>query len=306
MPPKTFKGFVAPATVRRGQDMPNRIIRAGIISSDKIDQLDFAAEVFYRRLLNAVDDHGLFDARPNMLRATLYPLRLDRVREADITRWLAACEKAGLILLYEADSKPYLKVLNTQWESRSKPKYPLPSPNAGKEAGGDNLLPSDDDCAQSQTDASNDAQLSPYSNTYSETNSHSETDSKDSPPSADVSAVFSYWQTRLNHPTAKLTAERKRKVQARLREGYSVEQIKQAIDGCASSPFHLGQNDNGQVYDDLELICRNGSKIEQFIQYAAAPPVKHLSKSAQIQKNNLALVEKYRSEAEAEQEAVNA
>jgi uncharacterized phage protein (TIGR02220 family) len=106
--------------------MPNRIIREGIITSDRIEQLDPAGEVFYRRLLNKVDDHGLYDARPSILRSSLYPLRLDRVREADCTRWIAACEKAGLIALYEAGGKPYLKVLDTRWQVRSEPKYPPP------------------------------------------------------------------------------------------------------------------------------------------------------------------------------------
>ncbi len=97
------------------------------MTSEKVDQLDPPSEVFYRRLLSKVDDHGLYDARPSILRATLFPLRIDKVREADCSRWMAACQKAGLIVLYEADSKPYLKALNTQWDARSKPKYPLPS-----------------------------------------------------------------------------------------------------------------------------------------------------------------------------------
>ena len=107
--------------------MPTRIIREGIITSDRVEQLDPAAEVFYRRLLNKVDDHGLYDARPSILRSSLYPLRLDRVREADCSRWIAACEKAGLIVLYEAGGKPYLKVLDTRWQVRSEPKYPPPT-----------------------------------------------------------------------------------------------------------------------------------------------------------------------------------
>lgn len=109
--------------------MPTRIIREGIITSDRIEQLDPAAEVFYRRLLNKVDDHGLYDARPSILRSSLYPLRLDRVREADCSRWIAACEKAGLIVLYEAGGKPYLRVLDTRWKVRSEPKYPTPPVN---------------------------------------------------------------------------------------------------------------------------------------------------------------------------------
>jgi hypothetical protein len=113
--------------------MPTRLLREGILSSDRVDQLDSAAEVFYRRLMSKVDDHGLFDARPSMLRATLFPLRIDRVREADITRWMAACQKAGLIVLYEADGKAFLKMLDTGWDERSKPKYPLPPENICKQ-----------------------------------------------------------------------------------------------------------------------------------------------------------------------------
>lgn len=113
--------------------MPNRIVREGILSSERVEKLDPPAEVFYRRLLSKVDDHGLYDARPSMLRASLYPLRIDRVREADCTRWLAACQMAGLIVLYEADGKPYLQVLDTKWQARSDPKYPLPTANNCKQ-----------------------------------------------------------------------------------------------------------------------------------------------------------------------------
>lgn len=107
--------------------MPSRLLREGILTSDRVDQLDNAAEVFYRRLMSKVDDHGLYDARPSILRSSLYPLRVDRVREADITRWIAACEKAGVIALYQHDGKPYLQMLDTRWQARSEPKYPIPT-----------------------------------------------------------------------------------------------------------------------------------------------------------------------------------
>lgn len=55
------------------------------------------------------------------------------MREADISRWMAACQKAGLIVLYEADGKPYLCLLKTGWDKRSKPKYPLPPENICKQ-----------------------------------------------------------------------------------------------------------------------------------------------------------------------------
>jgi len=86
-------------------------------------------------------------------------------------------------------------------------------------------------------------------------------------PSGFVLEVFTYWQRVLNHPQAKLTVERRKKIEARLKEKYSIEQIKSAIDGCRASPFHMGQgsDSDGTVYDDIELICRSGSKLEMFI-----------------------------------------
>lgn len=128
--------------------MPNRIIREGILTSERVDLLDAPAEVFYRRLMSKVDDHGLYDARPSILRSSLFPLRVDRVREADITRWIAACEKAGVIALYSHDGKPLLQMLDTRWQARSEPKYPLP--NA---AGSVGLQPPDNSCAQVNSSA---------------------------------------------------------------------------------------------------------------------------------------------------------
>lgn len=125
--------------------MPSRLIREGILTSDRVDMLDAAGEVFYRRLMSKVDDHGLYDARPLILRASLFPLRVDRVREADISRWIAACEKAGLIALYSHDGKPFLQMLDTRWAARSEPKFPLPS------SSGSTKLAPENSCVQPQT-----------------------------------------------------------------------------------------------------------------------------------------------------------
>jgi len=116
--------------------MPTRLIREGIIDSDAVNALGWAAEVFYRRLLNKVDDFGLYDARLSVLRATLYPLLLTKVSEKHIAGWLDECAEAGLLVVYESGGKEFLQVLNTQWKTRSQPKYPLP----------------DNTCKQLQTD----------------------------------------------------------------------------------------------------------------------------------------------------------
>lgn len=111
-------------TVVKDDQMPNRVIREGIIDSDRIDALvrdvSWAGECFYRRLHSIVDDYGRHDARVNVLKAKCYPTMPDIVREADLSRWLAACDKAGLIRLYECEGRKYLEVLDFNQFMRAK------------------------------------------------------------------------------------------------------------------------------------------------------------------------------------------
>ncbi len=106
--------------------MPNRIIREGILTSERINTLDWSEEVFFRRLLSVVDDYGRCEAHIALLRASLYPLKLDQVREANVERLLASCEKARLVRLYTVGSKSYLQVADFRQQTRSASKYPPP------------------------------------------------------------------------------------------------------------------------------------------------------------------------------------
>lgn len=84
--------------------------------------------------------------------------------------------------------------------------------------------------------------------------------------SAIARRVFAHWQAACNHPTARFTNDRRSKVEARLREGYTEQQLLAAVDGAARAPF---TNEQGKTFDDLELICRTGSKVEGFMQRTA-------------------------------------
>lgn len=110
--------------------MPNRILRESILTSDRVNLLDASGERFYRRLMSVVDDYGRYDGRASVIRAACFPLLLDKVREADCSRWMAECQKAGLIVLYEADSKPYLQLLNLGEPRAKYSKYPEPCASA--------------------------------------------------------------------------------------------------------------------------------------------------------------------------------
>jgi hypothetical protein len=109
--------------------MPNRILREGILSSERVDKIagDPGVEVTYRRLYSVADDFGRFTAHLSLVRAAIYPLRLDLYTDADISEHLRSCESAGLIRLYTVENKPYLEVLNFRQRTRAtRSNYPPP------------------------------------------------------------------------------------------------------------------------------------------------------------------------------------
>lgn len=89
---------------------------------------------------------------------------------------------------------------------------------------------------------------------------------KDNVKKEDVDYLFAYWVRATGRDTkkVKLTPNRQTKLSARLRDGYSLQDIQRAIDAVASSPFHQGENERGHRYDDLILICRSGDQVEKY------------------------------------------
>lgn len=108
--------------------MPNRILREGILTSRPVNSLKPHAELLYRRLMSRWDDFGRYDADPSIVRAGCYPLQVDLIREADISRWLTEVESAGLILFYDVDGKRYIQATNVDKPRAQSSKYPNPPP----------------------------------------------------------------------------------------------------------------------------------------------------------------------------------
>lgn len=106
-------------------DMPNRILRDWT-DSDRVDQLSAEGERFFVRLIMKADDYGRYFADPKRLKAFLFPLK-DSLRETDCTRWLAECEKAGLLRFYDVAGRRYLELLNFNQRLRNmRNLHPLP------------------------------------------------------------------------------------------------------------------------------------------------------------------------------------
>ncbi|MCP4948874.1 MAG: hypothetical protein GY923_15365 [Aestuariibacter sp.] len=91
-------------------------------------------------------------------------------------------------------------------------------------------------------------------------------------------AITRYNQNRNGKPeltgTRKYRNEQKRRVEARLNDGYIVEDLKAAIDGCLLTPHNIGtkKDGDGTTWTDLELICRDGKHVDTFIKHSRSPP----------------------------------
>lgn len=84
--------------------------------------------------------------------------------------------------------------------------------------------------------------------------------------------VFDFWRVTLGHDRAVMDAKRTKVIESRLKDGYTVDQLCNAVKGCSLSPFHMGDNDRGCKYDGLELILRDAEKVDQFIEFFNSPP----------------------------------
>ena len=90
-----------------------------------------------------------------------------------------------------------------------------------------------------------------------------------------VEAVHRHWVGVFGRPRTKLTPERRRKVQARLRDGYTPDDLCKAVDGCAKSQFHV---DGG--YTTLGTILKSAETVDQHIERARRGAVRGLAPPA--------------------------
>lgn len=109
--------------------MPTRLIKESICTSDTIAALSDFEFRLWVGLITHVDDAGRYDARPAILKGSIFPLR-ERVTVKDIEAALHGLAAKGCVSLYEIDGKPYL--LFPTWAEHQrvrdcKPKYPAPS-----------------------------------------------------------------------------------------------------------------------------------------------------------------------------------
>ena len=82
----------------------------------------------------------------------------------------------------------------------------------------------------------------------------------------DILAVFNHWKAIMGHTRARLDVKRAQCIRERLRDGYSVDDLQVAVEGCAATAWNMGENPGRVVYDSITLICRDSDHVERFMQ----------------------------------------
>ncbi len=125
--------------------MPNRYAGPEDFSDSRaLAKVSLDAVAFYASIFFTVDDFGRMVSDPAMLKARAFPYRQE-IRGTDCSRWLAECERAGLLASYEVDGTPYLQLTafsGTRFKRATKSKCPEPPAIASN-------------CVQLRADASN-------------------------------------------------------------------------------------------------------------------------------------------------------
>lgn len=85
-------------------------------------------------------------------------------------------------------------------------------------------------------------------------------------PATTEQRVFDHWVWMLgkNPSRTMLGPKRRAVIERALSLGYDEPTLMMAIDGCAGSRWHAGENDRGTPFDDIELILRDERNIERF------------------------------------------
>jgi hypothetical protein len=88
-----------------------------------------------------------------------------------------------------------------------------------------------------------------------------------------IREVFDAWIVSTGRTAAtRLDGKRKRLIESALKE-YPMADVLDAVNGWEHSAWHRGENPSGKQYNDLGLLLRDASKIEEFRDRAREDPV---------------------------------
>lgn len=223
------------------------------------------ARLLFLGLLNLADDEGRLLASLKAIDGAIY-VHDEDVTSEDITSWLKELEVAGFITLYERDRIRYCQVEG--FGKHQKVSHPspsrLPGPPVGKPPeplAKDSGAPPEVLVPEVEQGTGNGNREHPVvpPKASSEFALVEQPDRKGS-----VQRVFDEWIAATNRTgRTQLDAKRRRLIEKALK-AYPYEDVVDALHGWKRSKWHRGENPNGTIYNDLDLLLRDAKHIEAF------------------------------------------
>ena len=105
--------------------MPNRILMAGLLSSEKYNAVSTAARDLYVRLILLADDYGRYRADPRIVAREAYPID-EGMTSKKVAPLMEALARIGLITLYGDGKDRFFQISNSKQRTYSDSKYPPP------------------------------------------------------------------------------------------------------------------------------------------------------------------------------------
>jgi len=280
-----------------------RTIKPAFFVSETISQLTHVQRLAFIGLWTLADRDGRLEDKPNVIRVQLFPYET-----MEMDRELDALAAKRLIRRYQSGWRRYIEIAGWKEHQRipaneSKSMIPAPADDLADDPAENDSAPADHqliascttdethpeamDLRKGREGKGRDPDLSlrsslPLSLSGLEA-SGSDPDQTcapvgrsaskalairtQGPGPAEVFAHYRGYHSRA-FPAPKSGTKEWGQIAARLREGYSVADLCQAIDGYHRSPYHCGQNESGTKYLDLNLIVRTGSHVARGIELA--------------------------------------
>jgi hypothetical protein len=230
-----------------------RSLKPGFFSNEDLIELPFEHRLLFAGLWTLADREGRQEDRPKKIKLHIFPG--DNV---DCDKGLDALASRGFIRRYKVNGIAYIQVIN--WSKHQSPHV--------KEAASTIPAPCENSASTSV------AALTPDSGLLTPDSGNLGTATSASPPvTKSAERVFDHWRSEWNHPSAKLDAKRRKRIEARLKD-FTPDQLCDAISGFKHSPWHNGSDPKGSgvVYDGIETILRDTAQVETGLRLFAHPP----------------------------------
>lgn len=246
-----------------------RSIKHELFLDEQLAKLSAHARLCFIGLWTLADRDGRLEDRPARIRAELFPYE----PRVSVESLLLDLERGGFLIRYEAGGRSFIAIRTFAKHQRPnlrEPESEIPAPPVVE-------------CAHVHARAEQN-----MADRGADRNGSGEGKGMDLgkgmedggeralavlPPASPVLEVFSHY--RSYHPKAFPSPGPGTKewalIKARFAAGFSVSDLKRAIDGFEADPFHRGENDRRKAYLALELFMRDDKHVQEGMELAERP-----------------------------------